>query len=260
LHQKCTTVANHAFIGTAGWNLPRAVHDDDAHASTRLERYARRLDGVEINSSFYRFHQARTYARWAQTTPPHFRFSLKVPRTLTHDARLAGPMDDLERLLSDSAALGAKRGPLLVQLPPSLSFDTAVVDRFFTGLRERHDGNVACEPRHPSWFSPDADRLLLFHHVARVAADPPRGPDNDRPGGWTGLAYFRWHGSPRTYWSRYGIDVLHVMAREVCEARCTAETWCIFDNTAAGYAFENAEELAALAGGARSTDPRGNQP
>lgn len=234
------------MIGTAGWNLPRAVHNGDVRVGSHLEQYARLLDCVEINSSFYRFHQPRTYARWADTTPAHFRFSLKVPRTVTHDARLTGAFDDLDRFLSDSAALGIKRGPVLVQLPPSLAFEPAVVSRFFAELRRRHDGSVVCEPRHPSWFSRAADHLLAFNQVARVAADPPRGPGNDRPGGGTGLAYFRWHGSPRTYWSTYTTESLEGIAGQLREADRAAETWCIFDNTASGYALENAEELLSL--------------
>jgi len=241
-----TPVASRVFIGTAGWNLPRAVHDGDARVGTRLERYARLLDCVEINSSFYRFHRQRTYARWADSTPARFRFSVKLPRTITHDERLTGPPDDLDRFLDESAALGVKRGPVLVQLPPSLPFQTGVVNRFFSQLRERYDGSVVCEPRHPSWSSRAADRLLAFHRVARVAADPPRAPSGDRPGGWTGLVYFRWHGSPRTYWSKYSTGSLETIAEQLREAREAAETWCIFDNIASGYALENAEELTSM--------------
>ncbi len=213
---------------------------------TRLEQYARRLNCVEINSSFYRFHQAKTYARWADTTPDRFRFSLKLPRTITHDDRLRGPLDDLDRFLAESAALGAKRGPLLVQLPPSLAFDAAVANRFFSRLRDRHAGPVVCEPRHATWFTGAAERLLAFHQVARVAADPPRAPDGDRPGGWSGVVYYRLHGAPRTYCSRYSAESLEAMASALRTERTPAEVWCIFDNTASGYAIENAEALTSL--------------
>ncbi len=234
------------FIGTAGWTLPRAGAPGDVAVGTRLERYSRRLNAVEINSCFYRNHQARTYARWADSTPACFRFALKIPRTITHDARLAGRLDDLAHFLDDGAALGNKRGPLLLQLPPSLEFDRRVARRFLTELRRRHDGLVACEPRHPTWFTEAANRLLESHHIARVAADPPRGPGNEEPGGWTGLVYIRWHGSPRTYWSAYDRPSLEALACTLRRTARDAETWCIFDNTALGHALENAEELKSL--------------
>jgi uncharacterized protein YecE (DUF72 family) len=240
------TVVGRLFIGTAGWNLPRAAGDGDVRRATRLERYGRRLDCVEINSSFYRFHQYRTYVRWAESTPPDFCFSLKLPRTITHHARLGGPPDDLDRFLGESAGLGEKRGPVLIQLPPSLPLEPAVANRFFALVRQRHTGSLVCEPRHPTWFTRTADRLLAFHQVARVAADPPRVAGGDRPGGWTGLAYFRWHGSPRTYWSAYSDDSLETIAHQLQSTPVDGDRWCIFDNTALGHALENAEALKTM--------------
>ncbi len=231
-------------IGTAGWSIPRASACRLRADGTHLSRYASAFSCVEINSSFYRSHAAKTYARWASSTPADFRFALKVPRTITHEQCLRRPRLPLEQFLDETAALGDRRGPLLVQLPPSLTFEPAVVSRFFDCLRQRHAGPVVCEPRHDTWTSERADLLLRRYGVARVAADPPRSAGLEAPGGWPGMLYFRLHGSPRTYWSRYSTAFIDVLARQVTMAASSAEVWCIFDNTAAGAAFENAWELS----------------
>lgn len=133
-----------------------------------------------------------------------------------------------------------------MQLPPSLEYDARVAARFFECLRAQDQGPVVCEPRHPSWFGAAADRLLRRHRVARVAADPGRAVDASAPGGWDGLAYFRWHGSPRMYWSRYGDADLEALARRTRALPPATEIWVVFDNTATGSAIENAFELRVL--------------
>jgi uncharacterized protein YecE (DUF72 family) len=197
---------------------------------------------AEINSSFHRPHARETYARWAASTPAGFRFAVKLPRLITHDQKLRRARPALERFLSESAGLGRKRGPLLVQLPPSLAFDKRVAGSFFGMLREQHSGAVVCEPRHESWFTPAASDLLVSHRVGRVAADPPPVAGAEHPGGWNGIIYFRLHGSPRKYWSAYPLEYLTNLAATLRAARCAA-AWCIFDNTASGVALENAWDL-----------------
>lgn len=233
------------YIGTAGWSVPRACADRFGGEGTHLQRYSRVLSAVEINSSFYRPHTAKTYARWAEATPNHFRFSLKVPKAITHDQRLVGVASLIERFLGESEGLGHRRGPLLVQLPPSLAFDLDLVAGFFEQVRSRYPGRVVCEPRHATWLAPEADALLAAHRISRVAADPPRAGGDNRPGGWAGLVYYRWHGSPRTYWSSYDHAQLAALAGDLGAMPDDVETWCIFDNTASGAALENASQLHA---------------
>ena len=232
--------AGRLFVGTAGWSIPRVAADRCEGDGTHLQRYARVLRCVEINSSFHRPHAAATYARWADSTPPDFRFAVKLPKEITHVLKLRRSRAPLERFLSESAGLGMKRGPLLVQLPPSFAFDARVIGRFFALLRSIHAGPVVCEPRHPSWFDA-AGPLLARYRVARVAADPPPVPAARQPGGWRGLTYYRLHGSPRTYWSAYDERALTGVAAAINEERTDA--WCIFDNTAAGAALANACDL-----------------
>jgi uncharacterized protein YecE (DUF72 family) len=230
-------------IGTAGWSIPRAASAAFPGEGTHLERYAGVLHGAEINSSFHRPHAATTYARWASATPRTFRFAVKLPRTITHEGRLRRARQPLERFLAETEGLGAKRGPLLVQLPPSFAFEHRPVCRFLDLLRARFEGDVVCEPRHVTWFTPAVDVVLQKWRVARVAADPSCAPGAERPGGWTGLAYFRLHGSPRKYWSRYAPAFIDELFSSISGVQGNARRWCIFDNTASGAAIENALEL-----------------
>ena len=232
-----------AFIGTAGWSIPRAFAPQGGGPGTHLERYARLFRGAEINSSFYRPHAATTYAKWAACTPKGFQFAVKLPRLISHELALRRARAPLQRFLAESAGLEDKRGPLLLQLPGSHAFDARVAARFFDVLRCCHDGAVVCEPRHASWLSPGADALLARYQVARVAADPARAPGLGRPGGWPGLVYYRLHGSPRTYWSRYDAAFIDAVATSLCARPASIDAWCIFDNTASGAAMVNAQEL-----------------
>lgn len=232
-------------VGCAGWSIPRDAATHFIFEGSHLERYSRVLNACEINSSFYRPHLNKTWERWASSVPAGFRFSVKAPRTITHEAKLKCTPEELIAFLRQISFLRDNLGPILVQLPPSLEFDCASVGRFFSLLRDNHQGNVVCEPRHRSWFCEPADELLKKFQVARVAADPACVPAAAVPGGYSNLAYFRLHGSPRLYYSAYTENFLSVLATKLTDLPSNTEAWCVFDNTAAGFAIQNALELNA---------------
>jgi uncharacterized protein YecE (DUF72 family) len=246
------------LVGTAGWTLPRDVQPEFPPEGSHLARYASRFPVAEINSSFHRPHRPSTWARWAGEVPPHFRFCAKLPRTITHERRLADADDLLDTFLGEAGALGEKLSCLLVQLPPSLQLDPHVATRFFAALRARTEAGIACEPRHASWFTDEADALLAEMGVARVAADPARVPAAAEPGGARDLVYHRLHGSPRMYYSSYDGDYIRTLAARLhSDAAMAREVWCIFDNTASGAAAGNALALlAALGEGGMPPGPR----
>jgi uncharacterized protein YecE (DUF72 family) len=229
-------------IGTAGWNVPSLYLDRVPPGGSHLERYARQLNAAEINSSFYRPHRRATYQRWAQSVPDDFRFSVKMPKAITHEAGLADCGALLDRFVNEVTGLGEKLGVLLVQLPPKSPFKKRIANGFFRGLRARIDADVVLEPRHASWFAPDVDDWLVERNVARVAADPAPALGAAKPGGRKALTYYRWHGSPRIYYSDYDAAALASLRRRLKEDRART-VWCIFDNTAAGAALGNALEL-----------------
>lgn len=225
-------------VGTAGWQVPAAVRDQFPEGGTGLQRYAARFPMVEINSTFYRPHRPTTFARWVADTPSGFHFAVKAPRTITHEKRLVGAGPDLAAFRDQLAPLWDKLGPVLVQAPPSLAFDETIAAAFLRDLRHHFDGEVALEPRHPSWFAAAPDRLLADYRVARVAADPARVPEAATPGGWRGFSYWRLHGSPRMYWSAYGPERIAALAQTI-----TGPAWVVFDNTTSGAATSDALDL-----------------
>jgi uncharacterized protein YecE (DUF72 family) len=228
-------------IGTAGWSVDSRYLDQIPPGGSHLARYAQRLNAVEINSSFYKPHQRKTYDRWAQSVPDDFRFSVKVPKSITHQQALVNCSDLLDRFLGEAEGLGDRLGTWLVQLPPSFAYDKEVFNRFFDDLAKRSPVAVALEPRHASWFTPAVNVALAKRRVARVAADPARIAGAGEPGGWLGLAYYRWHGAPRMYYSDYDPTALELLRGQLDARReGGAATWCIFDNTAAGAALGNA--------------------
>jgi uncharacterized protein YecE (DUF72 family) len=237
-----TTLRSVLYVGTAGWNVPRAHRERFSADGSQLERYASKLNAAEINSSFYRPHAPETYERWAASVPPAFRFAVKIPKVISHERLLTRSREPLTRFLDETSGLGLKRGPLLLQLPPSFEFDVRRVGRFFDLLRTLYSGNVVCEPRNVTWTAQAANDLLARFEAARVAADPPRAPGLCDPAGWSGLVYYRWHGSPRPYFSCYAETDLARLAAQMRSA--TAEQWCIFDNTGSGSAAANALDLA----------------
>jgi uncharacterized protein YecE (DUF72 family) len=232
------------FIGCVGWSIPSRHADRFDTVGSHLERYAAVFNAVEVNSSFYRPHQAKTYARWANSVPAAFRFAVKVPKSITHESRLVAFDDALCRFAGEVQGLGEKLGSLLVQLPPSLAFAATTAIPFFATLRQCVPVPIVCEPRHSSWFEPAVESELERCGISRVAADPAVVPSAANPGGSPDVAYFRLHGSPQMYHSAYGEDQLTEIAGRIkAVAIQNTSVWCIFDNTAAGAATVNALEM-----------------
>jgi uncharacterized protein YecE (DUF72 family) len=146
-------------------------------------RFAPRFPAEEVNSSFYTPHRPSTYARWASETSERIGFAVKIPKEVTHKHCLVDAREPLARFLAETDALGGQGGPRLVQLPARLALDAGIASSCFDDLRGRYGGAVACEPRHPSWFTGEADVLLADREVARVAAYPAVVPQAAEPGG-----------------------------------------------------------------------------
>lgn len=231
------------FTGCAGWSLGREHSAAFTAEGTHLQRYAARLNCAEINSSFYRPHRQQTYQRWAASVPVGFRFSVKVPKLISHVQRLQACDQALDEFVLQCSGLGDRLGCLLVQLPPSLAFDESIAEAFFISLRRCFPGPVVLEPRHESWTG--AEALLVRYQIAQAAVDPSRISTDSTPRGWPGLKYWRLHGSPRIYYSPYELPRLERLAVELQTATAEGQSaWCIFDNTASGAALGNALTLA----------------
>ncbi|WP_077444349.1 DUF72 domain-containing protein [Rhodanobacter sp. C05] len=237
------------YVGCAGWAVPKAFSETFPEDGSHLQRYAQVFNGVEINSSFYRSHQSTTYARWAASVPDDFRFAVKMPRSISHQARLSECGTELQRFLEEVHGLGAKLGCLLLQLPPSLKYSGSVALPFFEMLRRLHQGPVACEPRHASWFVRTVNRQLKDQGISRVAADPACLSAAAVPSGDPATQYLRLHGSPRVYYDSYPDTTLRRISLKLRRPVLhTGRRWCIFDNTALGHATSNALDMIGYLG------------
>jgi uncharacterized protein YecE (DUF72 family) len=211
-----------------------------------LERYSQLFSATEINSSFHRPHRPATWERWRDCVPAGFRFSVKLPKTISHERKLIDCGALLDDFLQQAEILRDKLAVLLLQLPPKLGFEPAVVGPFLTELSSRAHAHIAVEPRHLSWFEDNPGDLLATLGIARVAADPAICPAAAVPGGARHLQYWRLHGSPVKYRSSYGDRVASYADALNAAANEGAETWCIFDNTASSAAIMDALALRDL--------------
>jgi uncharacterized protein YecE (DUF72 family) len=163
-------VSARIHIGTQGWSYDDwkgVFYPPGAKQEDRLPFYAGVFDTVELDTTFY--HPPRpTIARsWERHTPPGFRFAAKVPRALTHEARLrkAGPM--LAEFARAMEPLGEKLGPLLVQMPAEFTRDEDTAAELRRFLTDAPDGlQLAIEFRHASWHVEPTWELLRRHAVA----------------------------------------------------------------------------------------------
>jgi uncharacterized protein YecE (DUF72 family) len=230
-------------IGTAGWALPKALRTSQSAGKPVLEQYAALFDAVEINSSFYRPHRRSTYERWGASVPASFRFSIKLPRMITHELGLLRCERETAAFVESIGGLEEKLGAILVQLPPSRTFEQPVAAAFFKLLRKQTAAQIICEARNPTWFVHEATAVMEEHGITRVVADPVPPACAFAAPAHSRFAYFRLHGSPKMYYSSYSLEHLQGVA---VAARAAAETWFIFDNTAAGDAWSDAATLQRL--------------
>ena len=168
------------LAGASGYSFKEwkgNFYPENIKAEAMLAWYAERLPTVEINNTFYRMPKAAMLEAWAGSTPEHFRFAIKASRRITHIARLkSAAADSVAYLYRTLAALGAKRGPVLFQLPPNLKKDLPRLAEFLKLLPEGHA--AAFEFRNDSWFDDDVYDALRGAGAAlclseREDATPP---------------------------------------------------------------------------------------
>jgi uncharacterized protein YecE (DUF72 family) len=160
------------FVGTSGWSYKEwkgSFYPAKMGTEEMLAFYASHFGTVEVNNSFYRIPSEKVLAGWAERVPADFRFVLKASRRVTHNSRLADQDGSLEYFLRAVNPLGARLGPTLFQLPPTLKKDAGRLQSFLARLPLRW--MAALEFRHPSWFDEEVYALLRSHDVALVAVD-----------------------------------------------------------------------------------------
>ena len=124
-----------ARVGISGWRYPpwrKVFYPDGLPQRAELEFASRQLNSIELNGSFYSLQRPSSYQRWYDETPDGFVFSVKGPRFVSHLKKLADVEAPLANFFASGVlALGAKFGPVLWQLPPTLGYDRDRLAAFF---------------------------------------------------------------------------------------------------------------------------------
>jgi uncharacterized protein YecE (DUF72 family) len=177
------------YSGTSGFSYAAwkgVFYPDRLPAARMLTHYAERLNGVELNGSFYRTPPRTTLAGWVSQVPDEFRFCLKAHRGLTYSADAFDREGMARQVGPRLAELGSRLGPVLLQFPPTRQRDTALLDRLLGALGLP----AAVEFRHVSWFASEVHAVLRAHGAALVVTDQEKWPRAPRVE-VSGLAYYR---------------------------------------------------------------------
>jgi uncharacterized protein YecE (DUF72 family) len=236
------------WVGTSGWQYrdwKPSFYPRDLPQRLWLEHYSQEFETVELNNSFYRLPDRDTFASWADRTPPAFCVAVKASRYLTHVRRLSNPSAPVDRLLTNASGLGAKLGPILVQLPPNLRADPGrlqdTLDAFAARVR------VVVEVRHNSWLVDDVFDTLARHNAALCLTDR-RGRKSPvvRTADW---AYLRLHEGTATPRPCYGERALRSWVDRLKEEwPPDADRYVYFNNDPGACAVRNAIRFRALTG------------
>ena len=239
-------------IGTSGYSYNHwrngVVYPPRLPAHAWLPWYTRFFDCVELNATFYRLPPEGAAESWSDAVPPGFRFAVKGSRFLTHMKRLLDREVGVNRFFDAIDGLGAKRGPILWQLPRQMKPDTLRLAAFLDAMP---DGQYAFEFRNADWLSDGVLQVLSDHDTALVIHDqldvdwpwPPPGP----------FVYWRFHGTHTLGSGRYDPGTLKRAARRL--EQLDQDAWVFFNNDLGGHAFYNALELKELVFGTPIAQP-----
>ncbi len=238
------------LVGTSGWSYNEWTGVFYPNTTTnKLAYYSKLFQTVEVDSSFYAYPSKGMVLGWARYAPDGFVFSVKLPRLLTHEKKLdldRGTEADLVRFLGLLKPLMAsgKLGPILIQLPPSYSYQTDFekLKRFLGAAPD--DLMFAVEFRHPSWLRDDVWSFLRGRNVSNVIVDEPLLPPDTVV--TADFAFIRWHGRGSRPWYNYRyndkeLDGWVPKVREV--ASQVKKTYGYFNNHFKGYAVENSLKM-----------------
>jgi uncharacterized protein YecE (DUF72 family) len=237
------------YVGTSGWQYrPWRGPFYPAGLPQRewLRFYAERFATIEVNNAFYRLPERDTFAHWRSQVPDDVAVAVKVSRYLTHIKRLRDPAEPVARFWSRAEALGPQLGPVLLQLPPTLVADPAVIDAVLTEFPRQ--ARVAVEPRHASWWTDEIAEVLRAHGAVLCWAD--RGSRPLTPLWRTGaFGYLRMHEGAAAPHPRYGRAALDAWVRRLSSTfdTQTDDVFVFFNNDQGGAAIADADEFTARA-------------
>lgn len=243
-------------IGTSGWRYkewgkkfyPEGIREDEY-----LPFYTSQFDTVELNASFYRLPKKSVFEKWRAETPDGFMFAVKMSQYITHRLRLADSTQSLGYFFENVTGLGEKLGPILVQLPPNLKFETEKFRSFMHDLKLVAQGRrfrIALEPRHRSWFesanSKEVAGILANHNAALVFAHSSKFPYPEDEPITAGFVYLRFHGPKEFAGSLYGEKLEEWVPKIKSWVSQGLDIFIYFNNDQQAYAIRDVLLLKSL--------------
>ena len=234
------------FVGTSGWQYRHwrgTFYPPKLAQQHWLEHYAARFATAEVNNTFYNLPSASVFKHWGERAPEDFVFALKMSRFFTHLKRLRDPQAPVDLFLERAVELGRKRGPTLLQLPPSLRADPGLLDAALEAFPRGE--RVAVEFRHSSWFVPAVRSVLERRAAATCLVD--RGGIRSPEWHTAGWGYVRFHSGRAHPPSCYGRTALETWARRLAAMYDReSDLFVYFNNDAYACAIRDAIVMAQL--------------
>lgn len=242
------TAPKEIHIGTSGWHYKHwkgAFYPKDLPNERLLEHYLKHFDTAEVNNTFYQLPRKETFAKWRDSVPERFLFSVKGSRYITHMKKLKDPEQPLANFIAGIKMLGDKLGPIIFQLPPHWRLNIERLRGFLRTLPEGH--RYAFEFRDESWFEKETEEALRDRGAAFCIYDFER---RQSPHSVTAdFVYVRLHGPDGAYQGKYDDQTLKRWAEDFSSwVKGGKEVFCYFDNDEKGYAPQNALKLKEFIG------------
>lgn len=236
------------FSGTSGLALPfnKAQYPAEFKDKSRLQYYASLCSSIEFNNTFYKLPKDVTVKNWADGVPEGFRFTFKVPKSITHSRELEFPLSDVTDFIKAVDHVGTKKGCLLAQFPPSFSIGQIepfkkLLETFEQETKES-SWKLAVEFRNPSWYEPQVYQLLKSFNASMVMQDMENSAtqiihlDDD-------VVYLRFHGPEPRYRGSYSDEFLKQHAKSIVNWIKEGKTVYAYFNNTMGAAFDNLQTL-----------------
>lgn len=239
------------YIGTSGIALPgnKTSFPEKFRSGTRLQYYSSIFNSLEVNSSFYKLPQTKTFSKWSGEVANNFIFSAKLSKSITHAKQLKFEFSDIDKFISATKELNAHKGALLIQFPASITIDYAEkvlsILRHLTSIQTAPFWRLAVEVRHKSWYTNDFYAALQQYHASLVFHDMPsvKTPMDQTA---TDVIYLRFHGPSGNYTGSYDNQIIEEYAQWIRQWHIAGKTIFIYFNNTLGDAYNNALKLQTL--------------
>lgn len=208
-----------------------------------FEYYCESFNTVELNVTFYRYPKLEALRGWYERSPAGFRFTVKAPRLVTHFKKFHNALREANDFYDLAAnGLGDKLGCVLFQLPPNLVYSEANLENIVSTLD--HGFTNVIEFRHESWWNDQVYKTLRENKIAFCGISYPGLPDQVVRS--VPVLYYRFHGVPQLYVSRYSMSRMTDVANQIKAFRGVTDAYLYFNNDVQVEAIRNARELTQL--------------